>query len=271
MKKVIFTILLLCCAGGAFYWLKPKSDLPPDMHFTYACDFNYVEKSEKCPPDKPFFTPFREIPFHDDLEKQCFGCNEWKILYPFLEKDRKEIAKCPERTLTQEGPCYKSILKVCPPEAPLRDHEGSCFSCFESERVYINQKSDCDVCPNRTFVDEEIGHDICALSICPDSAPLRDKFSCFSCDKPAVLNTTQTDCEKCPNRRWINGQCFLIMSNNPEKPLAQFPPKREDWEIALISHLEPCDTPNPIATVKESCDKCPNREYKDGQCILKDK
>ena len=267
MKKIIFAILLICCAGGAFYWLKPKSDLYPGLHVTYACDFNYVEKSEKCPPDKPFFTPFREVPFHDDLEKQCFGCSELGVLYPYLEKDRKEIAKCSERTLIEEGPCYKSILKVCPPEAPLRDHEGSCFACSEPEGRVLKQKSDCAICLNRTLVDD----DICVLSTCPDSAPIQGESSCFSCDIPAVLDTTQTECEKCPNRRWINGQCFLTVTNNKNFPLVQFPYQREDWEFAPTSHLNPCDTPTPVATVKESCDKCPNREYKDGQCILKNK
>lgn len=271
MKKLIkfvpFCILICCGFYMIFYSFQKKEAAEMVMDVgPFSFEYRMIEKSAQCPPDKPF----RNTLFGD-----CYNCDELEPLW-ILAKDKKTlnaIENCQNRMLIDEDGhpnIKKSILKNCPSDTSLRTSEGSCVSCNTLKSISVNQESDCDICSNRTYQNGG-----CYITTCPPSSPVRGWAErCHSCTEENVFDASKEECDKCPNRRriegtWMDGKCALITTDNSEYPLVHFPPQHNDpGEIELISRLEPCSTLEPVPTVKESCDKCSNRKYIDGKCIL---
>ena len=67
----------------------------------------------------------------------------------------------------------------------------------------------CEVCSERIGKNVNFKRKRCELIDCPSSYPLKSQddywgAGCFACDDSAysILDVTQEDCEKCPNRHF---------------------------------------------------------------------
>ena len=126
---------------------------------------------------------------------------------------------------------------------------------------------------------------------------IKCKDQYYTCkDKYAFI---EEECNKCPEwRKFINGHCLFIQSPYPDKPLIangvdlkscqdqvsakpQFPWKnKKRYGFHKRSHdldyaddeysFYACDFLDLVFTTKENCDLCPNRQYVDERCILKE-
>ena len=270
MKKILL-VLIIFLIIGIMYFSNNKNRQEYQMDVgPFDYEDRCVKKSEECPKEKPFQIIFPDCfePGNTSYCEICVGCNEEKVLYAF-ENTYSDLKECSNRLIIKEEGIYKSILKVCPTEFSLRDEEGNCLSCNDPQRsIKVKDKSACDICSNRTYKSE--GE--CWINTCPISTPILGKSRCYSCEEALVLDVSLEECQNCSNRKYIDNKCILATTSNSEQPLVKFPPQFEDpADFTLFSRRKSCDTIEALPTIKESCDMCPNRIYKDGKCILKNK
>ena len=239
--------------------------------------------SEKCPNDKPFFDGGRrgfvvEIPpfpekcpllsdgtkDKDCLEKNkkaeedyyaehCFSCEHDESML-IQRNQEKDIDRCQNRITIQK---YSVLKKECPPDKPIQTVSGECIACDELNGQLIQ---DCSICPN-TMVSQS--------------------GRCYLCDTGTIAGFTKEECQKCANTRWFSQETFgwamhvdfCVPKKSPidGRPLMTYGEIMDlPLEDTYFIKYETCDTPNIIKTNRETCDLCPNREYKDGYCSLKD-
>jgi len=253
--KISKIVLLLCCCLISFSGVSSIIVIPA---YFYNSD---------CSPEKPFKGS-------GAYDRECRSCDELESM--MLEKEHKaDFERCSNRETVGTGNLLRSRLKECPKSHPLRDHWGSCRSCEELENIYLENKTDCDVCPNRQT--EEWWRDSyrCRLKECPADFPLFDNGDCLACDSPYVTYDDKETCEKCPNRQYrdpparnLRKGCYL-KPKNESYPLF-------DMGFFLIDfqhrsqYFYPCDTKEDIWTVPEVCAKCPNRDYIDDKCVFRE-
>jgi len=170
----------------------------------------------------------------------------------------------------RKGEC---VLNTCPAEKPL-SYGGECHPC--DTKAWWKFEN-CHACSNR-FISDEGGCLPCDSG--GDNSPFLDKASrgecsrcssrvngtnneCFECENPHSLKVDAKTCQLCPNRKMDeNGLCVL-------KECPKESPMRvkvfEDWGYSCT----PCNLANTAKSSKAECDKCPNRVYQNGECILK--
>ena len=216
---------------------------------------------DSCPKEKPFG-------YYGD----CVGCDSEKHLM-IREGHEKDFEICSNRETIGDDALKLSILKDCPSNAPMRDINGDCIPC-DYIHFLMADKEECQKCPNRVFGTDEVwSNGVCELKECPPEAPLKDKNECLSCDRTGlVLSVDKEMCQKCSETyAWYRGKCVPVVDTAfDDSPLI-------DLEYAFMmeeSHFEryvteDCDVADPILTTRQNCDQCPNREYKNGRCVLK--
>ncbi len=101
-----------------------------------------------CPPDKPLMR----------WDGKCFSCDEPKTIelptHCNLEEDCEDW--CPNRTILYAmGGNVPSVIK-CPPDKPLMDREGICFSCDAPFDIGLEDNTRlCEqVCPNNRHLED---------------------------------------------------------------------------------------------------------------------
>ena len=228
-----------------------------------------------CPQDKPLKLETKYKGEFNILEEGCYPCDlmdAGKLIDPENDKDI-----CPNReTLPYGG----TILKQCPPEAPLKTSEG-CRRCDNEGDFYIQRKEDCDICPNREIWNGEHGVMYCSIK-CPSDKPMRGlditaQFSCYSCDSPEKskedifwVTFNESECNKCPQNRHYDhkrGYCDYKKSPVSGSPLKGI---FSETKYRKYAKFYSCDERISVETTLENCGLCPNREYKDSKCILKE-
>ncbi len=172
--------------------------------------------------------------------------------------------------------------KRCPQNKPFTSREeGGCFGCdalFTMTFLQENKK-DFERCSNRENVEEgRLGRS--RLKKCPIPFPLRDNTdSCISCDTlESVITKTKNDCDVCPNR-FVRTEkyddeveYFCQLKKCPdEAPLGQGNYSSSEVPFYFAGDCLPCNTTEWTKDSKDICSKCPNREYKDGWCVLKER
>ena len=173
---------------------------------------------------------------------------------------------CPNRA-EKNGYC---VLKTCE-KGYFMDKDGSCHDCYtETAQPVQGVESNCDACPNR-FVDNAAPGNYCYLKC--DSAEngteglkLNGEYGpCYSCETSTSVNVNGNNkgrCTKlCPNRVLSGAQCRLGCSD-PNTPLL----------IDEKGTCKACDYSGKVAVsaLTDSCSTlCPNREEKNGYCVLK--
>ena len=220
-----------------------------------------------CPTDKPLRADYGN--------NSCKTCDiEAAISTTFLTEPCSTI--CPNRE-EKNGYC---ILKDCPADKPLKDRNGGCHTCDELKNVDVGSHPEyCSVCPKRYLAGGYPDRNYCSLcgvegTMVADKPLVWDtQTSCYSCDYQDNGSLGQIGikddylCENvCPNR--------IFLSPNSSKrctlPCPTDKPLRADYGN---NSCKTCDIEAAISTtfLTEPCSTiCPNREEKNGYCILKD-
>ena len=261
-----------------------------------------------CPKEKPFSSLDND---------NCIGCDELGSIY--VGRYAKDFEICTNRETINE----RSRLKECPKDFPLRDYSGGCYSCDDTEAIYMHENNNCSVCSNRMVKDGYCilktcprGHNfrdasgscytcddaeiykpivntkedckvcanleaekndetfICIPKICPPYAPIKDGGDCRECsdDNWSFTTISPEVCAQCSNREWIETQgCRLKESPFPDKPLMNgYPNNVFTHDIPLLAQttFHDCDVTD-VSTIESNCKVCPNRQWKNGKCILK--
>ena len=258
--KISKIVLLLCCCLISFSGASGILVSSPS-YYSYNSD---------CPPEKPFNVSSK-------VDRECRSCDELEVLV--LEKEHKaDFDRCPNRETVGTGDLLRSRLKECPKSHPLRDHWGSCRSCEDPKAISLENKTDCDVCPNRQTEEWMKDRYRCSLKKCPADFPLFDNRDCLACDSPYVTYDDKETCEKCPNRQYMDPPARNLRKGCYLKPKDESRPLFCTGYYVVYdsgsSHnpqlFYPCDDKEDIWTVPEVCAKCPNRDYIDGKCVFRE-
>ena len=192
----------------------------------------------------------------------------------------KECIKCPYHVFNN-GHCNRNgspdpnLLLVAHENGDNGKVRESYHSCDTEERISTT-KEYCDKCPNRIYVK-----DFCILKECPVGKVMGLYYECTDCKdilyyRPII---NQEECSRCSNLIFKDGQCLYKISQDPERRLVYtFEDSRwlekdasEGWRDVWLWNQTNCNEPDAVKTMKEYCGVCPNREYVDGKCILKNK
>ena len=89
---------------------------------------------------------------------------------------------------------------------------------------------------------------------CSDDKPLLNhRGYCLECDTKTVVSTTEEICNRCSNRDFEDGKCFLKCP--ADLPLRGY----DEWNHTSSCHS--CEEEKRIWTTQEGCKKCSNRRY----------
>ncbi len=145
--------------------------------------------------------------------------------------------------------------------------EDKCMSCDNPDILRIlpgYENAFIESCPNRKVIDVGDYFFESVLRLCPKEKPLRVFGGrCVECDIsdiPADVEKKE-DCDICPNRYFDEKKERCILKECPkDKPLRD--------KISDDCHACNDGTPEVFIT-QDSCEKCPDRIYKQGKCQLK--
>jgi len=208
--------------------------------------------------------------FARDLYGNCQFCDE---VYFFSVAKESDCDACPNREVgykwqRDSKEIFRCQLKTCPESLPL-SAGGDCFAC-DAKIFPDNAKEACEKCPNRMFLpkghtifqDDEkrwyINEDTCIVN--------PPKYS----DQVLVVLSTRMSVEflkKEANAVFDRVGNFIVGIWDPQdnRPKNWEGDYRRAFKYAICS----CENDVDITTLPEMCARCPNREFKDGQCILK--
>ena len=84
-----------------------------------------------------------------------------------------------------------------------------------------------------------------------------------SCNFLSSITTSPENCAQCSNREYVNGNCVLKTC-----PRFYFTGHRGRCFSCLATGIS--ESIDNYQTTKEECGRCPEREYKDGLCVLRE-
>lgn len=202
-----------------------------------------------CPKDKP-------IPSLTG----CMPCDTPEIIYAFQclncnEPNVDVLTVCPNRKKVSFGSGWGTVLKKCPSEKPIRNHEDTCYHCDDEKNIFVS-KDYINPCPNRTIYQHyEMFYS--ALK-CPSEKPLRDLHfgKCYSCNTTAEITLApDISPDVCPYRKNTVNQYGNTISQficPPEKPI--FGQLAENKKFDCFA----CDS-NKTIYVENKENPCPSR------------
>ena len=227
----------------------------------------YSRCTEKCPSRiligqycfKQDMCTTTEKPLMDE-SGNCYACNTSKA----LPKQEKCTTACPnEREVASNGKC---ILKACN-DGQFKTTDNACLDCTDAGNYFTYAtKAECDKCDGQR-VFGYFNNDKCMLKCGTPGTYTEDKplynhdGICFSCNTRSSVNMNWGDksrCESvCPNRTLEGNNCVF-----------------RECSVGMFSGNDQvcygCGIVTPIATTKDECKRCLNREYgADGYCGLK--
>ena len=151
------------------------------------------------------------------------------------------------------------LSEKCPADKPFLGSYGGCRGCDELESLMLDDEEDTanfEVCQNREIVKvNDWGPFRSRLKKCPTSYPVRDLWdNCVSCDNPQqIIIRNEKDCKICSERKtekWMDNDYSCYLTKCSEKY-----PLYDNKECLA------CDAPYWTHNDKETCEKCPNRQY----------
>jgi len=206
-----------------------------------------------------------DTPLLIDGSGTCKACN-----YPGRVAISALTDSCSKLCSNREEKNGYCVLKECE-KGYFMDKNGSCHDCYtKSAQPVQGVESNCDACPNR-FVDNANPGNYCYLKCDSEEngtkgLKLNEEYgTCYSCETATSVNVNGTNKERCskicPNRVLSGSMCQLGCSD-PDTPLL----------IDGSGTCKACNYPERVAisALTDSCSKlCPNREEKNGYCVLK--
>jgi len=186
--------------------------------------------------------------------------------------------------LSDKCPADKPFLseEVVTNANPRRILNYKCVACLEFEEDFVRipegHEKDFEICDNRDIVYSY--GTLYSVKKCPSDFPLRVAwaafreawYGCESCQAVQWLEIKEADCRLCGDWRTMKElygtrYCVLNKSLDPDRPLVE---NDDKLSYGHNTHLVSCAETKDIHTTKENCDLCPNREYVDGFCKLKE-
>ena len=246
-----------------------------------VCPERTVQENEEglisifsCPQDRPLKLKAKIRSEFDVLEEGCYPCDLLDTRILIDPENDKDV--CPNRETLSYG---RTVLKQCPPEAPLKTSEG-CRTCDDKGDFHVQSKEDCDVCPDREIWGGEYGPMYCSIK-CPSDKPMRGldmtaQLSCYSCDSPEKseegifwVTFNESECNKCSQNRYYDHKREYC--GYKKSPVSGFPLESIFSKTKYVKYARfySCDEKILVETTPENCALCPNREYKNGNCYFK--
>ena len=168
-------------------------------------------------------------------------------------------------SVTADGKCCSANNKCCPPDKPMQDKNGNCYSCTTTS-VIVTPTGECSICPNRFLVDNGWAQKGCGAP-CPPEKPLRQyNGECFTCDTDSDVNVVQdfSACNVCMETgervrsdKWCKKAC------TGTTPMMDTGGKCQSCEYNGVVPL------SAIPQGKTCSGLCPNREEQGTNCVLK--
>lgn len=219
--------------------------------------FSFPAWAIECPADSPI-----------EYEGECISC------YFFgLNVKESECLKCHSREFI-DGKC---VVKCKENEFRGFGNDKSeepdtfCKSCDSNSYDVLTTEQECNKCSNRAYID--------GFCISKDK-PMKGR----DCNVFFPESVSEKVCDLCPNREYINGKCRIkeeILIKNAKKKCNC---KSDEYTVYTIDGLslscrclkcsEKVNTTLRnkdgflYSTDKQECDRCPNRKYESGKCIL---
>ncbi len=199
---------------------------------------------------------------------KCYPCDYDGIIYNVALTDTCENL-CPNIRKKSGDKC---ILNSCS-SGKFMNKNGSCMSCTYPPKHHdsnnLATETNCASCPNRSMT----GHSVCYPTCNSEEngtkgKPLPDVWGvCHDCDETANVWIYEPRdyhlCnEICPNRKMNkttgnDGYCVREYCSDNNKILGK------------DNNCYPCNTAISVETTEEYCQKCMNREYRNGRCYPK--
>jgi len=199
-----------------------------------------------------------------DKDGQCVSCANPSAIPVVL--NQLECQKCPDR-LALNGYCFAACET-----GQFRDAFGTCHNCSDLGSYPVLQTAICSVCSNRSILLHQLDGQVvpyCMPQYCPLDFFMDKLGGCHDCfGDQAIAGTTQTECEKCPNRQWTHvgntcrikpdcGAGEIIDSNG----LCHACDSREE-AISVEGHPEECIHCPDRYLFGSWCRKCPTEARK---------
>ena len=220
--------------------------------------------TDPCPSESPMHKLWCS-PFGHGYE--CVSCDT-----EFLEFPQEECEKCAETRVFANGYCFfknpgrkKPVLQGI--GGTVSECGGDVVEFFDCGigRPIKTSKSNCDECPEREYKNGYCVTKEFLEERCPPDRPLKTMYDCVNCDVGDLVTPTEQDCLVCNNRKIVQGNGIgltkCILETCQSDKLIKTPFGCVDCAYAHIYSLE---------TTREDCLKCPNQEYVDGKCVLKE-
>ena len=183
-----------------------------------------------------------------DEDGHCVSCQTPEAIP--IDPMLLECQKCPER-LALNGFCFAPCGR-----GEFRDAYGACHPCTDLGSYPVLQSAICATCPNRSIYLRQINNQVipyCTPQYCPIDYFADQMGNCHDCfSTESVSGVTQTECDKCSNRRWSSvGQTCQV---KPECGSNEF----ADWQ----GNCHSCDSKQEAISVRGytgECNSCPHR------------
>ena len=143
---------------------------------------------------------------------KCYSCTD---PVTGVQASVEECNKCADtRERNSWGDCYLKCNLAYPnvTDTMIPNVYGECKSCNISEGIWLYDTRDyykCDSCPNRKM-DRSGGNGYCIRIECPNTKQLEGTNGvCYPCNITTPILTDEEKCNRCINRSYQNGYCFL--------------------------------------------------------------
>ena len=169
-----------------------------------------------CPPDAPLRG--RRLRSKGTPKYNCYTCSRLSAT-----RDSDCELRCPNRITWKGDGC---ALKECPPNAPMRDVYGSCWSCkvLEHLAVQLENPEDCEkMCPDGVVwhSDSKYFNNACVLKNCPEGSIRGSDGRCLLCESYTGVGSNfplnAEECEKCGLIGWECPTCIPKLQCVPKK------------------------------------------------------
>ncbi len=203
--------------------------------------------------------------FVRDMYGNCIPC-DWIYFVPVTQEADCQV--CPNREVgykwthdVQE--VFRCQWKTCPEDRPVLAG-GTCFAC-DADVFSDNPKEACEKCPDRMFLPK--GYTIFQND---ETRVYAGKDICIQNVEDGLVDLTrQIVVENIDGRLRAIGVdddlSMMLAKSLPEFDESEWQGRYEDKFRYLIHEA---DTDADVVTLPEICSKWPNREFKDGYCIL---
>ena len=136
----------------------------------------------------------------------CSSCNDDSV---GIAASDEECTSCGNRKVSSDGKCVKG----CGVGKFYAKDTGSCQSCTDVMKYESYDDAECtDSCSDREIRTYQ-GVKYCVWQ-CPSGYFRNANLNCTVCGDKNAKDTSKDECDKCPNRKMVNGKCTKACEDN---------------------------------------------------------